>query len=195
MSWKKFARFLDNRWIKSTWHLRVFAPRALTLKVKMKFTLQSVAKPHIQICIFFPVHWLTKLFSFGNKTITLCLRKVTRVPPFLWKYARFLMPLSPLPPTSTVSPPSHGDVGRLSLLASRPAVWDVLPALQSGGKWWQAYLPWRSLTWKKREYKKKKEAEGVHSIAEHLLPELKPSREKKHYPFHEFVSFGIKSVL
>ena len=73
------------------------------------------------------------------------------------------IPPSPPPTPPPTPPPSHGDVGRLSLLASRPAVWDVLPVLQSGGKQWQAYLPWRSLTWKKREdekKKKKKEAEG-----------------------------------
>lgn len=53
--------------------------------------------------------------------------------------------------TPAVPQSSHGDVGWLSLLASCPAVWDVLPALQSAGKLWQAYLPQCSLTWRNRE--------------------------------------------
>lgn len=83
-----------------------------------------------------------------------------RVRQFLRKYARFLMPLSPSspPPRPSLTPSFHGDVGQLSQLASRPTVWDVHPVLQSAGKWWQAYLLWHSLTWKKgKENKKRRE--------------------------------------
>lgn len=69
-----------------------------------------------------------------------CLSCCESVPSF-W----CVSPCFPLPPPPHLS---HGHVGWLSLLASRPTVWDVLPVLQSAGKLWQPYLSWRSLTWK-----------------------------------------------
>lgn len=119
--------------------------------------------------LHFPLFFLliNHLFFVARSTLErkqllrLCDSRVCRAPRFLWKYARFLMLLSPLPPPWPPPPAlsSHGNVGWLSQLASSATVWDVHPVLQSEGKWWQAYLPWRwrahlekrEIKWKKRE--------------------------------------------
>lgn len=133
------------------------------------------------------MHWLTKWFSFGNKTITRAPSQTglpsASVPVKVCQVFDASLPASP---HLDRLPPSHGDVGQLSLLASRPAVWDVLPVLQSGGKWWQAYLPWRSLTWKKGGEKKG----GWRSSQLHWAPSSTAethSGKKRKCPFHEFV--------
>lgn len=122
----------------------------------MKFNFQSVLKPQqiyhhprlSSINHFFPPTALnTKGIWFGRKTITLSQIGLLSASVPVKVCQVFGAPL-PAPPTPT-APSSHGDVGWLLLLASPSAVWDALCELLSGGKLWQAYLPWRSLTWKK----------------------------------------------
>lgn len=163
-------------------------------------------KPHIQILhcslfrsinhlFFFSVHWLTKWFSFGNKTITRAPSQ-TGLPSASdpVKVCQVFDASLPASPHLDRLPPSHGDVGQLSLLASRPAVWDVLPVLQSGGKWWQAYLPWRSLTWKKGRKKKRRLKEFAASLST-FLHSWNPLWEKKKLSISWICFVGIKSVL
>lgn len=125
-----------------------FKPLSLKWKLKMLHHSLLSSINHLSSSLL----WQQSGSFFEAKQLTrLCHRNGCWVPQFLWKWAKFLMRFSLLSPT--LPQPSHGDAGWLSLLASRPAVWDVLPVLQSAGKVWQAYLPWCSLTWKSGEKK------------------------------------------
>lgn len=164
-------------------------------------------KPHIQILhcslfrsinhLFFCFFLCTDLRSDSRLETKLLLglrhRQVCRVPRFLWKYARFLMPLSPLPPTSTVSP-------RLMEMLASYRCWPVVPLFETcspcfslEGNGDRLISPDAHSPGKKGE--KKKEAEGVRSFTEHLPPQLKPTLGKKKLSISWICFVGIKSVL
>lgn len=115
--------------------------------LSFKFTITHYLVPSVIFFFFLcsdnKVNLVWKQNNYAGSvtdTSAECLSCCESVPSF-W----CVSPCFPLPPPPH---PSHGHVGWLSLLASRPTVWDVLPVLQSAGKLWQPYLSWRSLTWK-----------------------------------------------
>lgn len=157
-------------------------------------------KPHIQILhcsllrsinhLFFFFFLCTDLRSDSRLETKLLLglrhRQVCRVPRFLWKYARFLMPLSPLPPTSTVSP-------RLMEMLASYRCWPVVPLFETcspcfslEGNGDRLISPDAHSPGKKGEKKKG----GWRSSQLHWAPSSTAethSGKKRKCPFHEFV--------
>lgn len=144
----------------STTPKTTFLPSSLQWDLSSKFTVSLLSSiNHLHFFSALTTQWI----SFRSKTITPALSQIRLLSAFVpVKVCQvFDASRSPLPSTPPHTPThTHAHTQQpppplrlMEMLAGYRcwpvvAVWDVLPVLQSAGKLWQAYLPWRSLTWK-----------------------------------------------